>query len=107
MRPGNLLLDLPAPAAAEVVETLLEARGLRLERIVSFGQATPAGEWYDGETNEWVAVLRGRGRLAFEGEEALVEMGPGDAVLIPAQRRHRVEWTDAREPTVWLALHFG
>ena len=26
--------------------------------------------------------------------------------LIPAHRRHRVEWTDPEAPTVWLALHY-
>jgi cupin 2 domain-containing protein len=32
-------------------------------------------------------------------------MGPGDHVHIPAHRRHRVEWTDPAQPTVWLAVH--
>jgi len=26
--------------------------------------------------------------------------------VIPAHRLHRVEWTDATEPTIWLALHY-
>jgi cupin 2 domain-containing protein len=80
---------------------------VRLERIVSTGQATPPGQWYDRETNEWVAVLHGRAGLRFEGEDAIVVMGAGDHVLIPAHRRHRVEWTDPDEPTIWLALHYG
>jgi cupin 2 domain-containing protein len=32
-------------------------------------------------------------------------LGPGDHVHIAAHRRHRVEWTDPVEPTLWLALH--
>ena len=28
-------------------------------------------------------------------------------VNIPAHRRHRVEWTDPHEPTIWLAVHYG
>jgi cupin 2 domain-containing protein len=31
---------------------------------------------------------------------------PGDHVVIPAHRRHRVEWTDSTEKTIWLALHY-
>jgi cupin 2 domain-containing protein len=33
-------------------------------------------------------------------------MRPGDWLVIPARRRHRVEWTDPERPTVWLALHY-
>jgi cupin 2 domain-containing protein len=48
VKAGNLLSGLPARSLAEeVVETLLELPGLRIERIVSTGQATPEGEWYD------------------------------------------------------------
>lgn len=80
---------------------------MRLERIVSTGHATPPGQWLDQDTNEWVAVLRGRAALRFEDEEGPRVLGPGDCALIPAHRRHRVEWTDPDEPTVWLALHYG
>jgi cupin 2 domain-containing protein len=33
-------------------------------------------------------------------------LSPGDHVIIPAHVRHRVEWTDAEHPTVWLAVHY-
>jgi cupin 2 domain-containing protein len=46
------------------------------------------------------------GGLLFEGEREPLALGPGDYVLIPAHRRHRIEWTDAKAPTVWLALHY-
>jgi cupin 2 domain-containing protein len=51
-------------------------------------------------------VLQGRAALVFEGGPGPVEMVPGDHVIIPAARRHRVEWTDLDGPTVWLALHY-
>lgn len=104
---GNLLRPLPPAAAAESVSALAEAPGCRIERIVSHGHATPVGEWYDQDRDEWVAVLCGRARLRFEGAAAPVALGPGDHVLIPARCRHRVEWTDPAAPTVWLAVHFG
>ena len=33
-------------------------------------------------------------------------MGPGDWVNIPARVRHRVEWTDPKQKTVWLAVFY-
>lgn len=102
---GNLFNDLPADATAEQHNTLLSLATARLERIVSTGQGTPEGTWYDQADAEWVVVLRGRAGLRFEGEDTVRELGPGDYVHIPAHRRHRVEWTDPDTPTVWLALH--
>lgn len=85
---------------------LVRTPHLRLERILSIGHATPAARWDDQDRDEWVLLLRGSAGLRFEGDDAAVTLRPGDHVLIPAHRRHRVEWTDAAEPTVWLALHF-
>lgn len=84
---------------------LLERAGLRLERIVSLGHATPPGEWYDQQRDEWVVLLSGAARLAFEGEDGERALEPGDWLWIPAHVRHRVAWTDPHEPSVWLALH--
>ena len=88
----------------ETVELLLERPGVRVERIVSTGQATPPGHWYDQPGDEWVALLAGRATLRLE-DGALVELGPGDWLLIPAHLRHRVEATSADPPCVWLAVH--
>ena len=77
------------------------------QRIVSSGHVTPENQWYDQDGDEWVVVLRGSARLQFDGEAAPVSLQPGDYVLIPARRRHRVEWTQPGKPTVWLALHFA
>ena len=69
---ANLFDDLPTGGADEDVTTLLGASGARLVRIVSTGQATPDGEWYDQDDNEWVVVLRGspgsgsKARTTFE-----------------------------------------
>jgi len=80
--------------------------GVRLVRIVSTGQASPEGEWYDQPDWEWVALLKGAAGLRIEGEAEVRALAPGDFVHIPAHTRHRVEWTAADEPTVWLALHY-
>jgi cupin 2 domain-containing protein len=104
---GNLFAGLPASLRAEQVDVLAEANNLRIERIVSRGQVTPPGEWYDGDRDEWVAVLAGAARLRFEGEPAPRALAPGDWLRIPAHARHRVEWTDPERATVWLAVHFA
>jgi cupin 2 domain-containing protein len=102
----NLFAPLPAEIPAEIFQVLLKTRNFRLERIVSAGQATPPGEWYDQHTHEWVVLLTGGAGLRFEDEAKPRVLRPGDYLLIPAHRRHRVEWTDTAHPTVWLALHY-
>jgi cupin 2 domain-containing protein len=103
----NLLADLPDARAGEVAETLVSAPGLRIERIVSLGQATPPGFWYDQAQAEWVLLLAGAAQLRFEDEPAPRRLAPGDHMLIAAHRRHRVEWTDQHVSTVWLAVFYG
>jgi cupin 2 domain-containing protein len=44
---GNLFTGVPRVAAAELVEALVERSGVRVERVVSTGQATPEDHWYD------------------------------------------------------------
>lgn len=102
----NLFADLPADLPDELVEVLAEGRNVRIERIVSTGQASAHGFWYDQRQAEWVVVLKGEAKLLFEGDAHPVHMKPGDHVLIPAGRRHRVEWTSDDEPTLWLAVFF-
>jgi cupin 2 domain-containing protein len=106
---GNLLAGLPglplAPEAAERFETLLARPGLRIERIVSTGQASPPGFWYEQAEAEWVLLVSGEALLRFEDESETRRLRPGDWLLIEPMRRHRVEWTATDAPTVWLAVH--
>jgi cupin 2 domain-containing protein len=90
----------------EISETLLKTKDFKLERIVSSGQSTPKGEWYDQKTDEWVILLSGSAGLLFEDEEEVFIMNAGDYVHIGPHERHRVEWTDPEQKTVWLALYF-
>ena len=103
---GNLLRDLPDARTAEIADTILDASGLRIERIISFGQASPPGFWYDQEAAEWVLLLKGAARLRFADESEDRVLGPGDWLYIAAHRRHRVEWTDPAGLTVWLAVFY-
>ena len=107
LRSGSLIGDLPSqPLPDEVVTLLLARQDLRIERIVSSGQTTPEGHWYDQERDEWVLVIAGAARLRIEGEASDRKLGQGDWILLPAHCRHRVTWTRAEPPTVWLAIHF-
>lgn len=103
---GNLFSGLPS-GGMETFDTLLGRPGLRIERIVSTGQASPPGFWYDQPEDEWVVLLSGSAGLSIEGEPEVRALKPGDWLRIPAHVRHRVEWTDATQPSVWLAVHFA
>lgn len=102
----NLFADHPAKADGELFSDLLKRPGVRIERIVSTGQASPPGDWYDQDWDEWVVLLAGSAGLVIEGKAEIV-LEAGDYVFLPAHMRHRVAWTDADSPTVWLAVHIG
>ena len=104
---GNLFAPEATNRPDEEFATLFEGQGLRIERILSTGQASPPGFWYDQGWTEVVVLLSGSAGLLLEGEDAPRVLRPGDFVVLPPHRRHRVEWTDAAAPTVWLAAHAG
>jgi cupin 2 domain-containing protein len=105
---GNLYSDLPGGVdlAEELVDVLDQNKHIRIERIVSTGQASPDGFWYDCDETEWVVVLKGEAELLFSGDPQPLLMRPGDHVTIPAHKKHRVQWTTFDEPTVWLAVFY-
>lgn len=105
MLKGTIDRDLPDASREEAFETLavMAARGATIERIVSRGQASPPGFWYDQDWDEWVLLLRGGAELEFADPSELVSLRQGDWLLIPAGRRHRVNVTD--RDTLWLAVH--
>jgi cupin 2 domain-containing protein len=102
---ASLFAGLPRAGADEDITALLTTPNVRIERIVSTGQASPPGFWYDQDDAEWVVLLTGGAGLRFAGEGEVRELKPGDYLHIPAHARHRVEWTHPSEPTVWLAVH--
>ena len=103
----NLLTPLPDASEAESVDILASRPGLRIERIVSLGQASPPGFWYDQDEGEWVLLLRGAAQLRFEDDSEPRKLAPGDWLDIAPHRRHRIDWTDPARPTVWLAVFYN
>lgn len=100
----NLFDRIPEHAAKELFTELLSEGPVRIERIVSFGQASPAGFWYDQPENEWVLLLEGSAQLQLDGKT--VDLASGDYLNIPAGMRHRVEKTAENTRTVWLAVFY-
>jgi len=103
---ANLFEDIPDQLPEELFETLLMRPGFKLEKIVSRGHATAAGQWYDQAEDEWVLLLKGAAGLRLEDRAEPVVLKPGDHIRLPALCRHRVEWTAPDTDTVWLALHY-
>jgi cupin 2 domain-containing protein len=104
--PANLFVESLGALPQELVTTLVKSAAVRIERIISTGHCSPRGFWYDQDEHEWVLVLRGAATLSFEDDQRPIDLRPGDYVNIPAHRRHRVDWTSAAEPTVWLAVFY-
>jgi cupin 2 domain-containing protein len=98
----NLWEGNDGPTDHEKIQSLFETEAVRIERIVSHGQASPKGFWYDQPDDEWVVLLKGEATLAF-AEEDSVQLKAGDYLFIPANVRHRVEHTS--DDALWLAAH--
>jgi cupin 2 domain-containing protein len=105
---ANLFAGLPPTGEAEEqFVQLLQRPGLVIERIVSSGQASPPGFWYEQPQGEWVLLLQGEALLRFADEDEARRLRPGDWLDIAARRRHRVEWTVPDRLTIWLAVFYG
>jgi len=108
MKPNNLFSDIPSNLPQELFTTLHQVKGLRVERIVSQGHASPPGFWYDQDESEWVIVLQGSATIQLvEDDSQPVELQPGAYLNIPAHVRHRVLATDPTEKTIWLAISYS
>ena len=89
----------------ELFEALLDNDQVLIERIVSTGQVTPEGKWYDQEKNEWLIILQGEGELGYE-DGSRIKLTTGDYLFIPAHQKHRVEYTSTEPPCIWLTIFF-
>lgn len=102
---SNLFKEIPDNLPDELFQDILSRANVEIERIVSRGHRSPDGFWYDQQWDEWVLLVQGRAGLIFEGDPAIVELNPGDHLLIPSHKRHRVAWTADAQDTIWLAVH--
>ncbi len=102
----NIFKKIPKEIPDEIFQEILSTDKLKIERILSKGHASPKGGWYDQNTNEWIILLKGKAKLAFKESKTPIELTPGDYINIPSHVKHRVEWTDPSQETIWLAIHY-
>ena len=104
---GNLLATPSPPPGEESTQLLASAASWKLVLIASNAYRSPSHEWMDQSEHEWVLVLRGSACVALKDPDRVVDLSPGDHLLLAPHRRHRVERTDAHPGTLWLALHWS
>jgi len=89
----------------EITEIITQGNFLRIERIISAGQTTPDGFWYDQNEHEFVMVLQGEAKIVLEdNKEQLFKTG--DYINIPAHVKHRVTYTSSEPKCIWLAIFY-
>lgn len=103
---NNIYEKIPNRLPDELTEVLAGSPAVRIERIISRGQVSPDGFWYDQEGHEWVLLLKGKAVLQFRDPDETLVLEPGDWLNIAAHRKHRVEWTDTDGETVWLTVRY-
>jgi len=97
------LFDFPAlPLPDELTTVLAENGNVRIERIVSTGQASG---WYDQAETEFVALLEGSAVIEYANGKT-VALSKGDTILIKPRERHRVSFTSCEPPCVWLCVFY-
>jgi len=101
----NIFKVLPEfPQKNELFQILCQSKNIKIERIISSGQYSPANYWYEQNQNEFVMLIKGQAELEFENK--IVTLNPGDYVDIPARVRHRVKSTDKSDFTIWLVVFY-
>jgi len=100
---GNLFKTAKGRKDREIFDALFVSCGVKIERIISLGQTTAPGKWLKQGRDEWVLLLKGAARLKIGDDILCVKRG--DYFFIPANLRHRVEWTRPEKETIWLAVY--
>ncbi len=106
MNSGNIFKINALPKGdKEIFETLASGKHVKIERITSYGQVTPADKWYEPDKEEWVILLQGKASVELPGGKVF-HLGAGDYLHIPAGTKHRVSYTSKEPHCIWLAAHF-
>ena len=97
------IFDLPnLPLQEELTTILANSKNVRIERIISTGQTS---DWYDQEEAEFVVLLDGNAEIEFENKSP-VTLQKGDTIIIAPHERHKVSYTSASPPCVWLCVFY-
>jgi len=99
--------DLPSfPQKEEIIEEIFFHEHVRIERIMSSGQVSPEGFWYDQNENEWLILLSGAAEITLQSPAKIIKLKSGESYFIAAHLKHRISWTHPEAPTLWLAVFF-
>lgn len=85
----------------ESFSQLFDNQVIKIERIVSRGQASSEGFYYDQEDGEWLIVLEGEAEIGYP-DKTVTHLKKGDTLYLPPHKLHRVNKTS--NPTLWLAV---
>ncbi|MGL4333182.1 MAG: hypothetical protein ACRCZQ_02355 [Bacteroidales bacterium] len=91
----------------EITDILLRSAGangamnLRIERIVSNGEASPPDFWYDQDFNEWCCLVHGCAVLQTELQEEIV-LSKGDSCFLSRHLKHRV--SEVSDDAIWITV---
>ena len=102
----NIFANIPNKIPEEITEILMENKNIRIERIISRGQKSSTDFWYNQDENEWIMVIKGSAKLKIENEPEEITLCMGDYINIPSHLKHRIEWTNPNEETLWLAIFY-
>jgi cupin 2 domain-containing protein len=102
---SNIFKNIPDQLPKELMECIFKRNNIQIERIISHGHFTPAGQWYDQDWDEWIILLQGQATIVYEKDNQSFDLRVGDYLLIPSHTKHRVEWTLPDLNTIWLAVH--
>jgi len=95
------------PCEKEITDCLLNNKSCKIERIVSYGQFSPADFWFDQSMNEWIILLEGYSEIEFNDINEPFILNKGDFLFIPAHQKHRIIKTSIEKRTVWLTVFFS
>ena len=102
---NNIRDGVPEKLNAEFFEDIITGKNFKLERIISEGHSSPKDFWYDQDKNEFVFLVAGSAELVYDDGRKFI-LQEGDYLNIPAHQKHRVEKTNGKQKTYWLALHY-
>lgn len=107
MNASNIYNNTPDELPDELIEIIVKSENIRIERIVSpMGHQTPEGKWFNQDRDEFVILLQGSAEVLFRENNKSMKLIPGDYIIIPKHKQHRVESTDTNIETIWLVAHY-
>lgn len=102
---NSLFESLPSALFEEEITTVFhQDKHIRIERILSCGQSSPDGFWYDQIEDEWIVLLQGTSALELETQ--VITLQAGDTLFLPKHQKHRIIQTSSQPICIWLCVFY-